>query len=249
MKECIQNSRILVVDDDEKVRLLLRRCFEPEGYEVYEAADGDAMRAAMQEADFDLITLDLNLGREDGLSLAREIRSISNVPIIMVTGKGDLIDKVVGLEVGADDYIAKPFHVREVLARVRSVLRRSENKPMPAKPIAAADTNNRRFIFDRWSVDFERMELCDDNQNKHVLTSGEFALLEVFVTSPGRILSRDLLMDNLKGEEWAANDRSVDNQIARLRKKIEKDSANPEIIKTVRGAGYSFTVSVTVLND
>lgn len=248
MKECIQNSRILVVDDDEKVRLLLRRCFEPEGYEVHEAADGDEMRAAMQEADFDLITLDLNLGREDGLSLAREIRSISDVAIIMVTGKGDLIDKVVGLEVGADDYIAKPFHVREVLARVRSVLRRSESKPPPAKSVIAAQ-NNRRFTFDRWSVDFERMELSDDAQNKQVLTSGEFALLEVFVTSPGRILSRDLLMDNLKGEEWAANDRSVDNQIARLRKKIERDSANPEIIKTVRGAGYSFTVSVTVLND
>lgn len=248
MKECIQNSRILVVDDDEKVRLLLRRCFEPEGYEVREAADGDAMRAAMQETDFDLITLDLNLGREDGLSLAREIRSISDVAIIMVTGKGDLIDKVVGLEVGADDYIAKPFHVREVLARVRSVLRRSESKPSPAKPAIAAQ-NNRRFKFDRWSVDFERMELCDDARNKQVLTSGEFALLEVFVTSPGRILSRDLLMDNLKGEEWAANDRSVDNQIARLRKKIERDSANPEIIKTVRGAGYSFTVSVRVLSD
>lgn len=247
MTPCPRPSRILVVDDDEKVRLLLRRCFEPEGYAVEEAADGEEMRLAMANGEFDLITLDLNLGSEDGLSLAREIRSLSDVPIIMVTGKGDLIDKVVGLEVGADDYIAKPFHVREVLARVRSVLRRSIAKPATANaPEQSAKSG--RFTFDRWIVDFNRMEICDVDQNKLVLTSGEFNLLEVFVRQSGRILSRNTLMDNLRGEDWAANDRSVDNQVARLRKKIERDPSNPAIIKTVRGAGYTFTATPEALS-
>lgn len=209
---------------------------------MVEAADGGEMRSAMAVEEFDLITLDLNLGSEDGLSLAREIRSLSNVPIIMVTGKGDLIDKVVGLEVGADDYIAKPFHVREVLARVRSVLRRSAAKHPVESPVVHPAKSS-RFRFDRWIVDFDRMEIGDTEQNQLVLTSGEFNLLEVFVRHSGRILSRNTLMDNLKGEEWAANDRSVDNQVARLRKKIERDPANPAIIKTVRGAGYTFTAT------
>ena len=239
--------RILVVDDDPKIRLLLRRCFEPEGYEVVEAADGDELRAALGRSEFDLITLDLNLGRDDGLSLTRDIRTMSDVPIIMVTGKGDLIDKVVGLELGADDYIAKPFHVREVLARVRSVLRRSEKNDRSETGQNQAG-RKRRFRFGGWSVDFDRLELRDGDDMPHSLTSGEFSLLEVFVGHPGRVLSRNALMDNLKGEAWAANDRSIDNQIARLRKKIERDPANPEIIKTVRGAGYTFAVSVRELD-
>ncbi|MEM8812148.1 MAG: response regulator transcription factor [Pseudomonadota bacterium] len=235
--------RILVVDDDDKIRRLLRRCFEPEGYEVIEAADGAETRSALGSGSLDLITLDLNLGSEDGLSLARDIRALSDVPIIMVTGKGDLIDKVVGLEVGADDYIAKPFHVREVLARVRSVLRRSE--PAGRTPAAAqTQGDGRRYRFNGWRVDFDRMELTDGDGGRCNLTSGEFGLLEVFVTNAGRVLTRDTLMDSLKGIEWAANDRSIDNQIARLRKKIESDPGSPNLIKTVRGAGYSFAAAV-----
>lgn len=214
---------------------------------MVEAAGGEEMRSAMTIEEFDLITLDLNLGGEDGLSLAREIRTLSDVPIIMVTGKGDLIDKVVGLEVGADDYIAKPFHVREVLARVRSVLRRSTPK-QPAECPVMHPPQSGRFKFGRWIVDFDRMEICHAEHGKLVLTSGEFNLLEVFVRQPGRILSRNALMDNLKGEAWAANDRSVDNQVARLRKKIERDPANPEIIKTVRGAGYTFTATLEAVS-
>lgn len=233
------SARILVVDDDEKVRVLLRRCFEPEGYVVEEAADGSQMRAALARDAFDLVTLDLNLGGEDGLSLAREVRAASNVPIIMVTGKGDLIDTVVGLEVGADDYIAKPFHVREVVARVRSVLRRSEQRA-EVPPAGESGSGSGTVRFDRWTADFSRLELRDDAGALCDLTSGEFSLLEIFVRNPGRVLTRDVLMSNLKGADWIANDRSIDNHVARLRKRIEREPASPQIIKTVRGVGYTF---------
>ena len=245
--------RILVVDDDPKVRLLLRRCFEPEGYLVEEAGTGGEMNALLGQLSFDLITLDLNLGAEDGLTLARDVRTVSDVPIVMVTGKGDVIDKVVGLELGADDYIAKPFHVREVLARIRSVLRRSDRRPsdpadhggLVADQGPKPQDGGRCFRFDRWIVDFDRLNLTDADGNPCTLTSGEFSLLEVFVSNPGRVLTRDSLMDNLKGEDWSANDRAIDNQIARLRKKIETDPTDPRLIKTMRGAGYIFAGEVT----
>ncbi|MEM1050330.1 MAG: response regulator [Pseudomonadota bacterium] len=240
-----RKTRILVVDDDAKVRTLLRRCFEPEGYLVSEAATGAEAHAELAAENYDLITLDLNLGAEDGLTLAREIRADSDVPIIMVTGKGDLIDTVVGLEVGADDYISKPFHVREVLARVRSVLRRAESKAaLRENREQPADPGSQTYCFDRWQVDFQRLDMRDSDNVKNTLTTGEFSLLEVFVNNPGRVMTRNVLMDNLRGQDWAANDRSIDNQIARLRKKIERDPAQPELIKTVRGAGYTFTAKV-----
>jgi len=229
---------ILVVDDDSKVRTLLRRCFEAEGFTVSEAADGDGVRAALKSNAVTLITLDLNLGRENGLDVAREVRKEWNTPIIMLTGKGDAIDRIVGLELGADDYLAKPFELRELLARVRAVLRRSSPTETSAAP------SGQRYEFDGWTFDIGRRTLTRDGGADQELTTSEFNLLEAFVTRPHRALSRDDIMDLLKGHDWSPLDRSIDNLVARLRKKVERDSDHPALIKTVRSVGYIFTADV-----
>lgn len=227
-------AHILIVDDDPKVRRMLRRCLEGEGYAISEAEDGATVAAQLCGA-VDLITLDLSLGGSDGLTIARQIRQSSDVPIIMITGKGDMIDRIVGLEIGADDYIAKPFHLREVLARIRSVLRRSKG----AAPFAR-ETGN-RLTFDGHVIDFDRRTLTDPCARPVALTGGEFDLLALFARHPHRVLTRDQIMDLLRGHDWVPTDRSIDNQIARLRKKIEPDTRAPRLLKTVRNAGYSFT--------
>jgi two-component system, OmpR family, response regulator len=230
-------GRILVVDDDPKVRTLLRRCLEREGFDVSEAADGAGLLACLDKQSVSLITLDLNLGKENGLDLARDIRKDRNIPIIMLTGKGDAIDRVVGLEIGADDYLAKPFELRELVARIRAVLRR-------ASPTETATPSGRRYAFDGWVLDINRRSLKRDGGEDQELTTSEFNLLETFVQRPHRVLSRDDLMDLLKGHGWSPLDRSIDNLVARLRKKIESNADRPTLIKTVRGAGYVFTADV-----
>lgn len=230
-----EQHHILVVDDDDQLRRMLRRCFEDEGYRVSEAVDQPGVTAALATG-IDLITLDLNLGGTDGLSIARHVRQGWDLPIIMITGKGDMIDRIVGLEIGADDYIAKPFHLREVLARVRSVLRRSGPRGQTTAPAAAT-----RINFDGFVLDLARRELSGPDGAVIRTTSGEFDLLAILAQHPHRVLSRDQIMDLLKGHDWAPNDRSIDNQIARLRKLIEEDIQQPRLLKTVRGAGYSFT--------
>ncbi len=237
---------IVVVDDDPKVRLLLRRCFEQDGYRVSEADSEAETMGHLSQNDVDLITLDLALGADDGLSVARAIRAQSSVPIVMVTGKGDMIDKVVGLELGADDYISKPFHVREVLARVRSVLRRTDGTLSIAGDGAKIHQSD-RYSFGNWVIDFSTMELATRDGQPHDLTTADFKLLEIFVKNAKRVLTRDQLMDHLKGHDWTPFDRSIDNQIARLRRKIEADPKKPTLIKTVRGAGYSFTANVEAI--
>jgi two-component system OmpR family response regulator len=231
-------THILVVDDDSKVRTLLRRCFEAEGFTVSEAADGDGVRAALKRDPVTLITLDLNLGRDNGLDLARDIRREWTTPIIMLTGKGDAVDRIVGLELGADDYLAKPFELRELLARVRAVLRRSTPGETSAAP------SGQRYVFDGWTFDTSRRTLTRDGGADQELTTSEFNLLEAFVMRPHRALSRDDIMDLLKGHDWSPLDRSIDNLVARLRKKVERDSDHPSLIKTVRGVGYIFTADV-----
>ncbi|HXF54417.1 MAG TPA: response regulator [Hyphomicrobiaceae bacterium] len=226
-------GHILVVDDDPKVRALLRRCFEGEGYSVSEAGNGKELREQLAREPVSLITLDLGLGSENGLDLAKEIRARHTVPIIMLTGKGDPIDRVVGLEIGADDYLAKPFELRELVARVRAVLRRTAAATSPA-PCAV------RYSFEGWIMDVGRRSLTRDSGEARELTTSEFNLLEVFVKRPQRVLSRDDIMDLLKGHDWSPLDRSVDNLVARLRKKIEPDPDRPSLIKTVRGVGYMF---------
>lgn len=238
---------ILVVDDDPKIRLLLRRCLEGDGYEILEAETEQQVLAALQDHELDLITLDLQLGPENGLHIAASVREVSRVPIIMVTGKGDVIDKVVGLEMGADDYISKPFHVREVQARVRSVIRRSDYNTGKTESTAVESSSkdaDQIFTFEGWIANCDKFELIAPNGEACELTTTDFRLLILFLNSPKRVLSRDRIMDELSGHDWTPYDRTIDNQVARLRKKIEADPARPSIIKTVRGVGYIFAVNV-----
>jgi DNA-binding response OmpR family regulator len=236
--------RILVVDDDPRVRDMLGRYLEDEGFQVCQANDGDAMRRQIADTEFDLILLDLGLPGTDGLTLAREIRDASQVPIIIVTGKGDVVDRVVGLEVGADDYITKPFHLREVLARVRSVLRRAPSSAQGAGSTPSHAEAGERFGFAGWQLDLAKRELVAPDGGSVTLTTGEFDLLTAFVRHPNRSLDRDRLMDLARGRDWNPFDRSIDTQVGRLRKKIEPDPKNPDLIKTVRGLGYIFTPGV-----
>jgi two-component system OmpR family response regulator len=207
---------------------------------VLEAKDGAELHAHVARHPVALITLDLNLRNGNGLDLAREVRKERNVPIIMLTGKGDAIDRVVGLELGADDYLAKPFELRELLARVRAVLRRSTttDRPEPARE---------RFSFDGWLLDISRRSLTGPSGETRDLTTAELNLLEAFVRRPHRVLSRDDIMDLLKGQDWSPLDRSIDNLVARLRKKIEPDPDQPRLIKTVRGVGYTLVADVSRL--
>ena len=246
-----EQPHILVVDDDPRIRTMLRRYLVDEGFRVSEAGDGVAMRAILDQDVPDLVLLDLMIPGEDGFALARHIRQRTAIPIIMLTGKSDLIDRVAGLEAGADDYIAKPFHLREVLARIRTVLRRAQPASSPLAAQAAApeplpaSSPAEIFAFSRWHFDLLKRELRRDDGALVSLTTGEFALLRVFVLNANRVLNRDQLMDLVKGREWTAYDRTIDTQVVRIRKKIERDPNRPELIKTVRGAGYVFATAVT----
>lgn len=233
-------TEILVVDDDPEIRSLLKTCFEREGYDVIEAPDAKKARAALERGTISLITLDLTLGRDDGLSLAREIRASHDVPIVILSGKGDTVDRIVGLEVGADDYIAKPFSPREVLARVRAVLRRKEGAQAPvARPVCAHEV----FSFGSWTLDITSRELKGQSSEHRELTTAEFNLLELFVRRAHRVLSRDEIMDLLKGHDCSPVDRSIDALVSRLRRKID-DETHTEHIKSIRGIGYMFVSDV-----
>ena len=242
-----ERPHVLVVDDEPKIRTMLARYLNEEGFRVSEAADGTAMRTVLDGNAIDLVLLDLLMPGEDGLSLARHIRQRSQIPIIMLTGKGDLIDRVVGLEAGADDYIPKPFHLREVLARIRTVLRRAQAPAVAAVPAerTAGAEKSEILVFDCWRFDVLRRELRRQDGDVVSLTAAEFDLLSAFVRHPNRVLSRDQLMNFVKGRDWAAFDRAIDTQVVRLRRKIESDPQLPQLIKTVRGAGYVFSVPVT----
>ena len=224
---------ILVVEDEEPVRDMLRNLLEREGFVVREARNSSEVRAALKKHTIGLITLDLNLGRENGLALARDIRVQHDVPIIMVTAKADDVDRIIGLELGADDYITKPFNLREVLARIRAVLRRYER--------GASETASGKITFGDLALDVDFRELKRSNGELVMLTTAEFKLLEVLAKRPSRVLSRDSLMDLLKGHEATAFDRAIDTLVGRLRKKVEADPETPMLIKTVRGVGYVFT--------
>lgn len=230
----------MIVDDDAAIREVIRSCLEPEGFLVSEAGNEDELIAILDKQPADLITLDLKLGNEDGLAIARAVRKRADVPIIMVTGKAEAVDRVVGLELGADDYITKPFHVRELLARVRSVLRRN-NRSLREDDEPAAE----KYMFGGWVLDCGRRELMSPAAKTARLTSTEFKLLETFALRPNRVLSRNQIMDLVKGPAWAANDRAVDNQIGRLRRKMTEMGDKEEMIQSVRGAGYMLAANVT----
>lgn len=233
-------TRILVVDDDPRICRLLSRFLTHEGYAVATAADGEEMRQRLAEEAPALVLLDLKLPGEDGLTLARELRTQSDVAIVILTGKTDTIDKVVGLEVGADDYVTKPFEERELLARIRSVLRRM-SKPA-ADPVDRSEQQIARF--GGWSLDLDAQELTSPEEKDVRLTSYEYQLLATLVRNPNRVLNRDQIMDAIAGREWTPLDRSIDVLVRKLRQKLGEDPQNPRLIKTIRGAGYKFTAHV-----
>jgi DNA-binding response OmpR family regulator len=228
-------ARLLVVDDEPKVLDLVRRYFESQGFAIDTAADGDAMRALIAEHPIDLVLLDLGLPGEDGFSLTRWLREHWGGAVIIVTGRGEAVDRVVGLELGADDYVTKPFELRELLARVRSVLRRAQ---------AVAVPRGTTLDFDGYRLDLGSRALTDRDGAPVELTNGEFELLRALAERPQVVLSRDELMSRLHGREAGPYDRAIDVQIARLRRKIESDPARPQIIKSVRGAGYMLAARV-----
>ena len=229
-------TRLLVVDDDQHIRALLTRYLTQEGFAVAGVEDGAAMDEWLARNQADLVILDLMLPGEDGLSVARRLRRESRVPIVMLSARGEDIDRIVGLEVGADDYLAKPFNPRELLARIRAVLRRqpAPDPPAPEDPEAPVE------VFGPYRLDAKRRELTRDGEPL-ALTSSEFDLLQVFLARPNRLLNRDSLLDLLKGYERSPFDRSMDVQVARLRSKIEPDTKHPIYIRTVWGKGYIFT--------
>ncbi|HEY1452641.1 MAG TPA: response regulator [Roseiarcus sp.] len=236
------SAHILIVDDDSRIRQMLTRYFEQEGYRVSVAADGAAMRLQLGAKPIDIVLLDVVMPGDDGVTLAREIRAGSNVGIIMLTGRHEVLDRVVGLEVGADDYIAKPFHLREVLARVKSVLRR--RKSASETRSTHRELADQTVRFDGWMLDTARRQLVSPKGEEVLLTTGEFDLLAALLKQPGRVFGREALMDLTRGRSWEVFDRTIDAQIARLRKKIEADPKNPALVKSVRGVGYVFTGKV-----
>src|SRR5438309_8867417 len=235
----LDNGHILVVDDEREICDLIREYHTSEGYRVSTAHDGTAMRQIMAQAPVDLVILDLMLPGEDGLTLARSLRNESGIGIIILTGRGETVDRIIGLEMGADDYLPKPFHLRELLARVKSVLRRVQSRVgEPGQPVRT----NARFA--GWSLDLSSRELLSPAGQEVRLTTGAFDLLAAFVNNPNQVLSRDRLLDLARNREAGPFDRTIDVQVGRLRRKLEDDPQNPSLIKTVRGSGYIFTPTV-----
>ena len=231
---------ILIVDDHREIRDLVSRALTKEGFRVSAVADGKAMRKALADGRFDLILLDLMLPGDSGLVLCREVRASSNIPIIMVTAKGEEVDRIVGLELGADDYLPKPFGTRELIARINAVLRRTRTDAEHAPRSQKA----KRYTFDRWMLDLDARELIRNDGVSVALSTGEFDLLVAMVERPQRVLTREVLLDLARGRSAGAFDRSIDTQVSRLRKKLEVDPSDPRIIQTVWGGGYRFAPEV-----
>ncbi len=234
---------LAIVDDEPDITRLLAGYLGGHGYRVSQVHAGPALLALMEADPPALVLLDLGLPGEDGLSLARQLRERWRCGLMIVSGRGDAVDKVVGLELGADDYVTKPFDMRELLARIRAVLRRME----PAPPAALAAAERTRWHFDRWVLDTAARRLVDADGREVMLTGGEFDLLCVFVKHAGRVLSRDFLLELTRNREAAPFDRTIDVQIGRLRKKLEADPEVPTLIKSVRGAGYILVPPVSLV--
>ncbi len=232
------NARILVVDDDADVRWMVQKYLSKHGMHVALAEDGQQLRAMIEVDPYDLVVLDINMPGEDGLSLARFLRENHSVGIIMLTAAADVFDRVVGLEMGADDYVTKPFEPRELLARIKSVLRRLEQGRDQGGEARSRD--GRYVHFGHYVLDLEAHRLCDANNENVAITSMEYDLLKAFADNPDKVLNRDQLLNLAHNKDWDPFDRSIDIRIARLRRKIEPDPSKPQIIKTVRGAGYIF---------
>jgi len=233
------NGHILIVDDQQEICDVVEEYLTGEGYRVSTAHDGAGMRRALSQSPIDLVILDLMLPGEDGLALARALRSESAIGIIILTGRGETVDRIIGLEMGADDYLPKPFHLRELLARVKAVLRRAHDRIGESAQPARS-----RMRFAGWSLDLSSRELLSPAGQEVRLTTGEFDLLAAFVNNANQVLSRDRLLDLARNREAGPFDRTIDVQVGRLRRKLEDDPQNPTLIKTVRGSGYIFTPAV-----
>lgn len=231
-----RTPHIMVVDDHRDIRDLIARYLSKNGFRVSVADGGAALRRALKNSAFDLVVLDIMMPGEDGLSLCRHLREATDIPVILLTAMAEDTDRVIGLEIGADDYVTKPFNPRELLARIKAVLRRTQALPPKREPGGTG-----RLSFDRWRLDLARRELIGEDDVSMPLSTGEFRLLTALLERPGMVLSREQILDITRGRQAAPFDRSVDNQISRLRRKIERDPARPELIKTIWGGGYSFT--------
>jgi len=232
-------DHILIVDDELELRRLLSDYLEKNGYRVSTAGDGRAMRAALERGRVDLIVLDLMLPGEDGLTLCRDLRAKSAIPVIMLTARGEQTDRIVGLEMGADDYVAKPFSPRELLARIKAVLRRTRALPENLEPDEV-----RLFRFGGWQLDTTTRYLTAPDGIVIPLSGAEHGLLRVFLEHPNRVLTRDQLIDFAFGRDTERTDRSVDSQVSRLRQRLRDDAKEPALIKTVRAQGYVLAVAV-----
>ncbi|MGB0682978.1 MAG: response regulator [Magnetovibrionaceae bacterium] len=235
-----QEPLILVVDDDREIRDLLARFLKNHAFRVATAADGKEMWSVLEDRGVDLIVLDLMLPGEDGLSLCAKLRNQTDIPVIMLTAMGEETDRIVGLEIGADDYLPKPFNPRELLARMKAVMRRVEQRPR----IVGAEEAGAVLSFDDWTLDRDSRRLLNPEGDHVHLSTGEYDLLVVLASHPGRVLSRDQLLDLARGRDAQPYDRSIDVQISRLRRKLELDPKEPTLIKTVRGGGYLFSPTV-----
>jgi two-component system, OmpR family, response regulator len=234
-----EDPHILVVDDQREICDVVQDYLSNEGYRVSVANDGATMRRIMAQNAVDLVILDLVLPGEDGLSLARSLRDESGVGIIILTGRGDTVDRIIGLEMGADDYLPKPFHLRELLARVKSVLRRVSGR---VAETTGGGRSNARFA--GWNLNLTSRELRSPSGKEVRLTTGEFDLLAAFVNNANQVLTRDRLLDLARNREAGPYDRTIDVQVGRLRRKLESDPQRPTMIKTVRGTGYIFTPAI-----
>jgi len=234
------SDHILIVDDDAEIRSLLSQYLAKNGLRVTAAADGRAMWRALDAGGIDLIVLDLMLPGDDGLTLCRNLRAKSDVPVIMLTARGEETDRIVGLEMGADDYLAKPFSARELLARIKAILRRARSLPENLQP-----DNARRIRFADWVLDTARRQIISAANVVTPLSGAEYRLLRIFLSHPNRVLNRDQLVDLTQGKEADPLDRSIDVQVSRLRNRLGDDPREPRLIKTVRGEGYVLAVDVT----
>ncbi|WP_440635718.1 response regulator [Bradyrhizobium sp. PUT101] len=239
-----QSQHIMIVDDEAPAREMVGDYLKMHGFTVTLCDGGKSLRAAIQGSMPDLVVLDLNMPEEDGLSIIRDLKSRINVPVIMLTATASPIDRVVGLELGADDYVAKPCELRELMARIRSVLRRSVPAKAAAPDASAAKSDKDQLVrFGTKWLDLEAQALRDDEGNEHPLTASEFGLLKVFAANPKRVLSRERLLELANARDAEAFDRAVDLRIMRIRRKIEPDPAKPAVIRTIRGGGYLFSPS------
>ncbi len=232
-------DHILIVDDDTEIRSLLTRYLEKNGLRATAVADGRAMWQALERGSFDLVVLDLMLPGDDGLTLCRNLRAKSDMPVVMLTARGDETDRIVGLEMGADDYLPKPFSARELLARIKVILRRTRSLPPNMQP---QDEHLIRFA--GWTLDTSKRELVNPDGTATPIGGAEYKLLRVFLDHPNRVLDRDQLLDLSQGREADPLDRAIDVQVSRLRHRLGDDSRSPQLIKTVRGEGYVLAAQV-----